>query len=206
MGGPSAVACSYSRPHEPSSPTTNYSNRDGCHVITTTRSSSCSRFWSWPAAFCQTSGCRCWKTFRLHVESELLYGWRTCQSNMAQSRHPPIWNFFCYLFTWYYLLNFGLLLNAAGMGFTHSTVFWTKTKTLRLNINSWFRWMCSTNTGDKEFVPVYGSIYSRTVIFWWLGNTILRVCVCVFIQRTKLNVAKTFKHCDKVIHKECKYM
>lgn len=28
------------------------------------------------------------------------------------------------------------------------------------------------------------------------------MCVCVPIRKTKLNVAKTFKHSEKVLHKE----
>lgn len=74
---------------------------------------------------------------------------------------------------------------AAGMASTHSNVFWTtylavEKCCLRLNINikNWIRWTSSTNTRDKEFVTVYGSIYSHTLIFCWLGNTILHVCVC----------------------------
>lgn len=87
-GGPSAVACSYRRPHEPSSPTTNYSNRDDGQIHTATRVPRPVRFFFFyycsPAAFCQTSGCRCWKRPRLRAESEPPYGWRTCQSNTAQ--------------------------------------------------------------------------------------------------------------------------
>lgn len=80
------MACSYKRPQEPSSPTTNCSHRDDGQTIITTRSSACFKVYCSPAAFCQTSGCHCWKTSRLHAEPELPYGWHTCQSNMAQRR------------------------------------------------------------------------------------------------------------------------
>lgn len=33
-----------------------------------------------PAVFCQTNGCRCWSTSRLHAESELPCDWRTCKT------------------------------------------------------------------------------------------------------------------------------
>lgn len=81
MGGPSAVACSYRSPHEPSSPTTNCPNKyrqksDDLFLHHPSLSpSNCS-----PAAFCQTSGSRCWRTSRLRAESAPLCGSHTCQS------------------------------------------------------------------------------------------------------------------------------
>lgn len=89
------MACSYKRPQEPSSPTTNCSYRDDGQTSTTTRPSACFKVYCSPAAFCQTSGCHCWKMSRLHAEPELPYGWRTCQSNMARggSTQPDLWAF-----------------------------------------------------------------------------------------------------------------
>ena len=80
--------------NRPRPPQTTQTGIIRCRRATTSIfSSSCSNFWSSPAAFCQTSGYRCWKRSRPRVESELPYGWHTCQPNTAQGRRPQIWNF-----------------------------------------------------------------------------------------------------------------
>lgn len=54
---------------------------------TENRPSNFSKHWYFfflPAAFCQTSGFRCWRKSRLRAESALLYGWRICRSEVAR--------------------------------------------------------------------------------------------------------------------------
>lgn len=85
MGGPSAVACSYRRPHDPSSPTTNCSNKPRTVNPLQICFSELIFLSNPPAEFCRTSGFHCWRMSRPRAAPELPSGWRTCQPKFGQN-------------------------------------------------------------------------------------------------------------------------